>query len=93
MSLRLDIFQPKRENIASAPKSTCLDSLCRAKQRKSSKYADHISLSRDAPILHMATETLREAVTDAIDPKGRTLCLKILADPELGSYTAKYESN
>ena len=84
------IYSPtKRENIASMQKSTCLDSLCRAKQRKSSKYADHISWSRNVPIFHMASETLRKAVTEASDPKGKTLCLKILADPELGSYTAR----
>ncbi len=88
MSLCLDILQPKRENITSTQKSTCLDLLCRAWQRKSWKYADHISLSKDAPTFHMAREILRNAVTEAIGPKGKTPCLKILADPVLG-YTAR----
>ena len=88
MRLRLDILQPSREKIASTQKSTCLDSLRLAKRGKSSKYADHIMLSTDAPIFHIARKTLRKAVTEAIDPKGRTFCLKVLAAPALGSYTA-----
>ena len=78
MSLCLDILQLKRENIASTQKSTCLDSLRRAKHRKSSKYADYISRSRDVPIFHMASETLRKAVTEAIDPTGKCTLLENL---------------
>ena len=88
ISLCLDILQPTSENFASTQKSPCLDSLCRARHKKSSKYVDHKSRSRNVPIFHMANETLRKAVTDAIDPKGKTLGLNILADSELGSHTA-----
>ena len=86
-SLWVDTFQPKMEKIEFTQNSTCLASLTLARQRKSSKYADHINFKRDDPILQMAKETLRKAVTDAMDPKGRTLCLKIFAPLEEGSNT------
>ena len=56
----------------------------------STQNADHISLSKDAPTFHMARATLRNALTEAVDPK-ETLPWKILAAPVLGSYTAKYK--
>ena len=62
MSLCLDILQPKSEKNASTQKSTCLDSLRRARHRKWSKYAHHKSRSKDVPIFHVASETLRKAV-------------------------------
>ena len=89
----MDTFQPKREKMEFTQKSTCLASLSLARQRKSSKYADHINFKRDDPIFQMAKETLRKAVTDAMEPKGRTLCFKIFAPLEEGSYTARYESS
>ena len=44
------------------------------------------------PNFHNARETRRKAVTEAIDPNGKTHCLKIFAEEQLGSYTARYES-
>ena len=44
------------------------------------------------PTFHNAREARRKAVTEAIDPNGSTHCLKILAEEQPGSYTAKYES-
>ena len=90
ISFCLDILQPNSKNIVSTQKSTCLDSLRRARHKKPSKYADHKSRSRDVPIFHVASETLRKAVADAIDPNGKTLCLNIFADSEFGSHTARY---
>ena len=92
-SLCVETFQPRSEKMELTQKSTCLDSLSLDKQRKSSKYADHISFKRDDPIFQIANETLRKAVTDAIEPKGNTLCLKIFESLEDGSYTARYESS
>ena len=85
----MDTFQPKREKREFTQKSTCLASLSLARQRKSSKNADHINFKRDDPIFQMAKETLRKAVTDAIEPKGRTLCLKIFAPLDEGSPRAR----
>ena len=75
----VDTFQPRSEKMELTQKSTCLASLSLDRQRKSSKYADHISFKRDDPIFQIAKETLRKAVTDAMEPKGHTLCLKIFA--------------
>ena len=86
-------FQPRSEKMELTQKSTWLDSLSLDKQRKSSKYADHISFKRDDPIFQIAKETLRKAVTEAMEPKGSTPCLKIFASLEDGSYTARYESS
>ena len=73
-------------------KTQHLDSLFLAKQRKSSKYTDHIKWRRVDPTFQSARDTRRKAVTDAMDPKGKTHCLNIFADEHSGSYTAKYES-
>ena len=91
-SLLLDILHPSSEKRESTQNSTCLDSLLLARQRKSSKYTDHSRWRRVDPTFHSARETRRKAVTEAMDPKGRTHCLKIFADEQPGSYTAKYES-
>ena len=92
-NLCVETFQPSREKIELTQKSTCLASVSLDRQRKSSTYADHINFKRDDPIFQIAKETLRKAVTDAMEPKGNTLCLKILASLEDGSYTARYESS
>ena len=69
-NLRVETFQPRSEKMELTQKSTCLDSLSLDKQRKSSKYADHISFKRDDPIFQIDKETLRKAVTDAMGTKG-----------------------
>ena len=91
-NLFLDILHPNSEKSESTQNSTCLDSLCLAKQRKSSKYTDHIKWRRVDPTFQSARDTRRKAVTDAMDPKGKTHCLNIFSDEHSGSYTAKYES-
>ena len=89
-SLFLDILHPNKENKASAQKSTCFDSLLLDRHRKSSKYTDHMRWRRADHTFHSARETRRKAVTEAIDPKGRTHRLKIFfAEKQPGSYTAK----
>ena len=92
-NLCVDTFHPRSEKMELTQKSTCLASLSLDRQRKSSKYADHINFKRDDPIFPIAKETLRKAVTDAMEPKGNTRCLKILTSLEHGSYTARYESS
>ena len=77
-NLFFDILHPRRENKESTQNSTCFDSLLLARQRKSSKYTDHNIWRRAEPTFHKESETLRKAVTDAIDPKGKT---------NLGQYT------
>ena len=49
-NLRVDPFQPRSEKMELTQKSTCLASLSLDRQRKSSKYADHISFKRDDPL-------------------------------------------
>ena len=89
----MDTLHPRSEKMELTQKSTCLASLSLDKQRKSSKYADHINFKREDPIFQIARETLRKAVTDAMEPKGKIRCLEILASLEDGSYTARYESS
>ena len=45
------------------------------------------------PMCHIASEHLRNAVTEAIDPNGSTCCRYISAALVCGLYTTKYPSN
>ena len=49
-NLCVDTFHPRSEKMELTQKSTCLASLSLDKQRKSSKYADHVKFKREDPI-------------------------------------------
>ena len=65
-------------------KSVCLKVGSSTRKKKSPKYDVQTNRRSLVPIFQIALATLKKAVAEATEPKGRTFCLKIL-----GQYTTK----